>query len=255
MNNDGDDDDWQLLECGSDAHHSVVFVNYLSLKLLTIEHPRSENLIRNMINDFPITNHKIKEFLNGQFNVPPPVCCVINWLRDTVQFSFIGEIPSSDIGKCTSSNFHRKVKTVESFSSCSIAKMGNTINSIQHRIIRSETISTPPLRNLTDSQVKILKSTWAILAVKVSQVVVQSWIYLKEEKKTFYSHTTSERKFSFCTLNATRLISKSSRHSEILRWLCSKVKISRSAADHLCSYQSHFRNTRIPEPCQQNYAS
>lgn len=65
-----------------------------------------------------------------------------------------------------------------------IARMGNIISSLQHRIIKAEVIPTPALKNLTDSQVKIVKSTWEIPAAKVSQVwKFQAWI---NSRKTFF---------------------------------------------------------------------
>jgi hypothetical protein len=48
--------------------------------------------------------------------------------------------------------------------------MGNIINSIQSRIISTEDVPIPEMRNLTDNQVKIIKSTWEIPAAKVNHI-------------------------------------------------------------------------------------
>lgn len=45
--------------------------------------------------------------------------------------------------------------------------MGNIIQSIHHRIIKVESVPTPPLRSLTESQINIIKTTWEIPAAKV----------------------------------------------------------------------------------------
>lgn len=44
--------------------------------------------------------------------------------------------------------------------------MGNVIKSIQNKIIAVEDIATPPMRELSDDQVKIIKTTWEIPAAK-----------------------------------------------------------------------------------------
>lgn len=46
--------------------------------------------------------------------------------------------------------------------------MGNVISSIQHRIVKSEDVPTPPLQSLSASQVEIVKRTWEIPAARVS---------------------------------------------------------------------------------------
>lgn len=44
--------------------------------------------------------------------------------------------------------------------------MGNIINCIENRIISLEEIPTPPMKELSDEQVKIIKTTWEIPAAK-----------------------------------------------------------------------------------------
>lgn len=64
----------------------------------------------------------------------------------------------------------RKIQEIDSIGS----NMGNIISNIQNRIIAVEYIPIPEMKNLTDCQVDIIKTTWEIPAAKVSLIIKRS---------------------------------------------------------------------------------